>query len=132
MSSQPKPNSGDALNSIAKFAFDAEEEIDDASQAQVDEILRKQGTDPEALVKKMHRFLNQQRAESLSKETEEKKASILSIATPVNFPALSVMQEAIVNYGFAARLEDEMTEEDIKALYQQIQILQDLNQGDEE
>lgn len=128
MSSQPKPTSTNALKSIAKFAFDAEEQLDDASIAQVDEELRKQGTDPDALVKRMKQFLGQQESELLAAETEARRTSILSSTTTFTFPSLSVMRHAVVNYGFAARLEDEMTEEDIRALYQQVQILQNMNE----
>lgn len=129
MSSQPKPTSTDALRSLAKFAFDAEEQLDDASIAQIDEVLRKQGTDPEALVNRMKQFLGQQESELLAAEMEERRATILASATTFSFPSLSVMRQAVVNYGFAARLDDEMTEEDIRALYQQVQILQGISEG---
>jgi hypothetical protein len=132
MSSKQKPSSGDALSAISKFAFDAEEQIDDASQTQVDEILRKQGTDPTTLVKKMRQLIAQQSAELLSQEVNERKATILSFGTPVSFPPLSAMREAICNYGFAARLEDEMAEEDVQALYQQVQILRQMSDGGEQ
>lgn len=131
MSIQPKPTSADALKSIAKFAFDAEEQIDDASIAQVDEELRKQGTDPDALVKRMRQLLDQQKSELLAAETEARMANILKSATTFTFPSLSVMRQEVVNYGFAARLEDEMTAEDIKALYQQVQILKNMKEGEE-
>lgn len=130
MSSQPKPTSTDALMSLARFAFDAEEQLDDASIAQIDEVLRKQGTDPEALVNRMKQFLSQQESELIAAEVEERSASILARATTFSFPLLSEMRQAVVDYGFAARLDDEMTEEDIRALYQQVQLLQSISEGD--
>lgn len=80
MSSQPKPTSTDALRSLAKFAFDAEEQLDDASIAQIDEMLRKQGTDPDALVNRMKQFLGQQKSELLAAEVVELCAKECSAA----------------------------------------------------
>lgn len=132
MSNQPKPTSTDVLKSIAEFAFDADEQLDDVSIVEIDEELQKQGTDPDALVKRMKQFLSQKQSELLAIETEARKATILSGNTAFAFPPVSVMRQAIVEYGFAARLEDEMTEEDIKALYQQVQLLQNMDEREKE
>ncbi|MBX3110266.1 MAG: hypothetical protein KF743_13885 [Fimbriimonadaceae bacterium] len=132
MSNQPKPTSADALKSIVEFAFDAEEQVDGADMAQIDDELRSQGTDPGALVKRMKQFLSQQQAELLANEVGERRKTIVANAGMFTLPALPEMRQAIVNYGFAARLEDEMTEDDIRALYQQVQALIKLNEEDQE
>ena len=131
MSSEPRPKSGAAINSLAKFAFDAEELVDDASREEIQALLREQGTEPSALVERMRHFIRQQRAEILSEEMAAKRADILS-STPshVELPSFSAMRQAIVNYGYAARLTDEMTDQDVQALYQQVQILRKLDEED--
>ncbi len=131
MSGEPKPKSGAAINSLAKFAFDAEGQVDDSSRDEVQALLRDQGTDPSALVKRMRQFLGQQQAVAISEEMTARRADLLSMPSRIELPSLGAMRQAIVSYGYAARLTDEMTEEDIQALYQQVQILQKLTEEDE-
>ncbi|MCW5941960.1 MAG: hypothetical protein KIS66_06995 [Fimbriimonadaceae bacterium] len=128
MSSEQKPKSGAAINSLAKFAFDAEEQIDDASREEIQEMLRKQGTDPDTLVKRMRQFIGRQKGEILAEELAAKRTDLLTMPGQMALPPLSAMRQAIVTFGYAARLTDKMTAEDVQALYQQVQILQTLNE----
>lgn len=132
MSSEQKPKSGAAINSLVRFAFDAEEQIDDASREEIQEMLRKQGTDPDDLVKRMRQFIGKQKGELLAEELAAKRTELLSMPVQTALPPLGAMRQAIVSYGYAARLTDEMTPEDVQALYKQVQILQTLNEEDDQ
>jgi predicted RNA polymerase sigma factor len=127
MSESKTPDSHDTLKSIIEFAFDPESDAEShESLEQVQATLKEQGTDLDKLVARMRQFLDEQRGKLFEAEMVTESEALSAKAVLTVFPSLPEMREVIVNYGFAARLTNDMEQEDIQALYSQVVLLADL------